>query len=411
MYKEISVKRLNVGMYVSLREIPWYKHPFLISRFLITKSSEINAIAALGRENILYDPKKSTSSPLKEDIEIEVDRKQIDYKEFSSLKAKKASELRKRRKRFHEMERHFNEALTLSQSVVAGIMNGQISFFEDAKSISANMVKAFLDDVNLSVQHINESASSDGQHFHALNVMVLSLTLGKQIGLTSEEMEVLSFGALVHDIGQTLLPKTIVIKQKLTKSELKQLRDHPRLGVSILSKLPDINREVMKIVYQHHEECNGKGYPKGLSGKGISSLAKIVSIADVYDRMINTRNPGLALSPHTALAFLFGKKKDSYDVEYLNTFIKMLGIYPPGTVCRFTSGDLGSIIGVDPGDPLHPEVILYDPSIPKHDAMIYKLGLDLDLEIKETVNPNELEQEASNYLGSRASIQYFPSTV
>lgn len=411
MYKEVSVKRLALGMYVNLGEIPWFKHPFMVSRFLIKKTSDIKTIAALGYETVLYCPEKSNSPPLKEEAEIDISKKNIDYKDLVRLKSAKASELRKRRKRFQKVERQFNEAMGQTKFLMKGIMSGEISFFDDAKALSKNMADTFLDDVDLSVHHINATASDHGQHFHSLNVMVLSLTLGKQLGLNPDQMGDLSFGALVHDIGMNLLPKTVAIKPKLTKAELKQFREHPRIGVSILSKLPDINKEVMKIVYQHHEECNGKGYPLGARMDRIAPLTKIVSIADIYDRMINTRDPALALSPHKALAYLFGKKEGCFDNEYLGTFIKMLGVYPPGTTCRFTSGDVGSIISVDPSDPLHPEVILYDPTIPKHDAMIYKLGVDLDLEIKDTINPHELESEAFNYLDSRAAIQYFPSTA
>jgi hypothetical protein len=164
----------------------------------------------------------------------------------------------------------------------------------------------------------------------------------------------------------------------------------------------------MKIVYQHHELCHGRGYPKGLKGDAILDLTKIVTIADVYDRLINTRDVKLGLAPHKALALMFSKRKDQFESDYLELFIKMLGVYPPGTVCRFDSGDVGVVVSVDPARPLLPEVVLYDENIPKHDAMIYRLGEDIDLTITTTLNPDEIDREVKGYLDSRSMVQYFP---
>lgn len=409
MLKRISVKRLTIGLHVSLADVPWFNHPFLRSSFEIKSKSDIKDIAAMGRETVLYDPKKSTAAPLKADSDLRIEGSKQLFAEKSLEKSKKASELRRRRLKFQKMEKEFSKALSRSSDLMREIMNGHIRFCDEAKGIADGMARTFLEDVELCVKHINVSASDDGQQFHGLNVMVLSLMLGKQLDLNSQLMEKLAFGALVHDIGMQDLPKQVRIKPKLSKLELQKYQEHPRLGVTILSQMPDIDKDVMKIVYQHHETCAGSGYPRGLRQDDITELSKIVCIVDAYDRMINTRDPGVALSPHKALAVLWGKQKQFYDERCLGTFIKMLGVYPPGTVCRFTSGDIGVIMGVDASDTLHPEVIIYDASIPKHDAIIYKLGIDLDIEIESTLRPTDLDSEQFNYLNSRTNIQYYPS--
>lgn len=409
MYEKVPVQRLQIGMFVSLRDIPWFKHPFLITSFEITRPSEINDILALGYDSVLYDPKKSKAQPLAKDNIAEVEVVQKDFKSKESLKVKKASELRKRRQRFREMEQRFHNSLNTTESILDGIKNKDVKFYEDIKTIAAEMAETFCADVNLSVEHINMSAASVGQHYHSLNVMVLSMMLGKQLGIDKTTMVELGFGALSHDIGQIDFPKELVDSSNRKQLKNEQYRQHPTIGVQTLSKLPDISRNVMKIVYQHHELCDGAGFPKGLKEKEITLLAKIVSVADWYDRLINTRDPKSAMSPHKALAYLYGKKRACFEPECLDTFIKMLGVYPAGTVCRFSSGDVGVIQSVDPNDPMHPEFIIYDPAIPKYDAIIYKLGVDLDLRVDTTCGINELEPDAITYLDSRALIQYFPS--
>lgn len=408
MHKKISVKRLTLGMYVSLREIPWFNHPFLLSHFELKKQSEINDILAIGCDTVLYDPKKSRTKPLAEEHEVAVNRFDKKFISKTSLKSKKASELRKRRKRFQEVEKDFSVASEKAGWLFEEVKGRGIDSHENLKEFALNMSKRFSPNVDLAVQHINVSASDAGQHYHSLNVMILALMLGQQLGLEEDEMEKLSLGGLLHDIGFLRLSKEIVCKKKMSKAEMAIFREHPKYGVAMLSALPDFCPEVMKIVYQHHEECNGKGYPKRLEADQISPLAKIVAVVDTYDRLINTRDASLGLSPHKAMAFMFGKKGDSFDQECLGTFIKMLGVYPPGTVCRFSSGDVGVVVGVSPSDPLHPEVIIYDPAIPKYDAIIYKLGTDLDLDIETSLSLKEIDMEALYYLDSRSKIQYFP---
>lgn len=409
MLKPVPVTRLRVGMYVSLKDIPWFKHPFLLTSFEIKDKDDIRNLVAIGRETILYDPEKSRSEPRSEDAVFAIDKIVDNFSDKSLQKVEKASELRKRRIRLQEVEKRFTLALDKANNLMTDVMSGKVAFYEEAKEIADDMAQVFIQDVDLCVNHINTSASEHRQEFHSLNIMVLSLMLAKQLGMSQKAMMNLSFGALVHDIGLRLIPKQLCIKPKLSKLEMATFMKHPRLGVTILSKLPDIDKDVMKVVYQHHEHCDGSGYPRGLKCDEITELSKLVAIAELYDELINTRLPEAAVSPHKALAIMFGKHGKWFDAEYLQVFIKMLGVYPPGTICRFASGDIGVIMSVDPQNPLNPEVILYDPTIPKPDAIIYKLGLDLDMKIEATLRPLDLDMEEFDYLNSRSRIQYYPS--
>jgi putative nucleotidyltransferase with HDIG domain len=410
MLKEISVKRLTVGMYVSLREIPWFSHPFLLSNFEIRNRQELRDIVAIGRATVLYDPQKSRSAPLDEDREVEIVENSPGTVTKSRRKREKASELRVRRTRFNEVREEFGKGLGKSKWILEAIKGGEPSAAEDARRLATAFGEKFLEDVSLAIQHINLTSMDAGQHFHSLNVMTLSLMLGKQLGLSREDMNTLSMGALLHDVGQLLLPGGIATSPKLSKAGWILFKRHPMTGVQLLSKLPGIDPAVMKIVYQHHEQCDGRGYPKGLQGDAIADLSKVVAIADTYDRLVNARDLSRGLAPHKALALMFTKKRKEFQEEYLEQFIKMLGVYPPGTVCRFNSGDVGVVVSVDPANPLLPEVVIYDANIPKYDAMIYRLGEDLDLTITGTLNPGEIDREVKGYLDSRSVVQYFPES-
>lgn len=163
----------------------------------------------------------------------------------------------------------------------------------------------------------------------------------------------------------------------------------------------------MKALYQHHERNDGQGFPEKLAGKEISLLAKIVSIANIYDNHCNKRNPKDSLTPHEALAFMFGVQKDQFDQDLLALFIQCLGVYPPGTIVKLSNGFIGMVISVNPRNPLHPSLIIYNPDIPKKEALIYDLMNEPNLKIESSMKPSQLAHEAYDYLSPRTRVTYY----
>ena len=120
---------------------------------------------------------------------------------------------------------------------------------------------------------------------HSERVTALSLAIGREMGLTAQELNSLQRGGLLHDIGKIGVPGHILDKPgKLTQEELAIIHRHPGKGARILEPIPAF-QEVIPIVEQHHERFDGKGYPRGLSGEAISLGARILAVADVCDAM------------------------------------------------------------------------------------------------------------------------------
>jgi len=124
---------------------------------------------------------------------------------------------------------------------------------------------------------------------HSERVTNLSLQIGHAMGLTSEELDILQRGALLHDIGKIGIPGYILDKpSKLTADEYTLFTEHPEKGALILEPIKAYCK-VIPIVAQHHEWFNGQGYPKGLSGDSICMGAGILAVADVYDALLSDR--------------------------------------------------------------------------------------------------------------------------
>lgn len=160
---------------------------------------------------------------------------------------------------------------------------------------------------------------------HSVNVAVLSIGLGAALGLGRGPLEQLGIGAILHDVGMSVVSSEIADKQgRLTHQEYSILKMHVLEGEKILRTNREIPEESLVAVLQHHEKLSGKGYPFRLSGNSIKLFGRIAGIADCYDSLITRRPYRPAFSPFTALSMI-AKETGSYDPELLKIFIRMLG--------------------------------------------------------------------------------------
>lgn len=132
---------------------------------------------------------------------------------------------------------------------------------------------------------------------HQKRLSELALDIGEKLQLDSDKLEGLQFGALLHDLGKIFIPYEILYKpEKLTHSEFELIKEHPTKGYLILKNI-DFPWPIADIVHQHHERCDGSGYPNNLTKNQILIESQIVAVADIVDSMISHRpyRPGIEL--------------------------------------------------------------------------------------------------------------------
>ncbi len=156
---------------------------------------------------------------------------------------------------------------------------------------------------------------------HCARVTMLSLKMGDEIGLTGDQLEVLEYGALLHDIGKIGIRGEVLNKSgKLTKEEYDHVKTHPEVGGKIVGGIHFLS-EAKKIVKHHHEWMDGKGYPSQLRGIQIDIKAQIVTIADVYDALTSSRPYRDAMSDKRAIDIMLENRVTQFNPELLDLFI------------------------------------------------------------------------------------------
>jgi HD-GYP domain-containing protein (c-di-GMP phosphodiesterase class II) len=162
---------------------------------------------------------------------------------------------------------------------------------------------------------------------HLRSVSSLSLRIGREISLPEEQMEALANGSLLHDVGKIGVPDRILQKTvRLTEEEYAEIKQHPALGVGILTPVKEM-ASALPVVKHHHERYDGRGYPDGLEGEEIPLIARIVSVADAFDSMIRARPYGYGVSREAALEEIRENSGTQFDPGIVNVLLEV--VYAP----------------------------------------------------------------------------------
>ena len=159
---------------------------------------------------------------------------------------------------------------------------------------------------------------------HSERVSAISVTIGRQMGLQTEDLDVLRLGALLHDIGKIGISDNVLRKpDSLTPEEFELIKEHPALGARMLRTVPFL-AEHLPIVELHHERPDGRGYPHGLTAEEIPMLARIVHVADAFDAMTSARAYRPALDTSYAVRELWRCAGTQFDAEVVQALVQIV---------------------------------------------------------------------------------------
>lgn len=407
----IDVAALRVGMFVHL-DGGWLSHPFPLSNFVITSADQIDRLRGLGLRQIRWSPSLSEQPPAVTpsppaaavvDAEPAANTAPADEDEARARRAALAAQ----RQRLALCDRQFVEATRAFKEVFDHAIDAPREAAEKATQLADALTAKMLVADEICIRLLTEDAG-DQATAHPINVGVLALLLGQRLRLGRTDMADLGLGALLHDIGKIDLP--IHAHQPIegsNKTERQLYESHVSMGVARARRMGLGNGAVL-IVAQHHEMADGSGFPRQIGGDHITPLAQVVALANRYDNLCNPDRRATALTPHEAMASLFAHGRHLFDPLVLETFIKMMGVYPPGSIVQLNDDRLAIVESVNPLRPLKPSVLVYDPYVDAADALHVDLDTTPQLSIRRSLKPRALPREVHDYLAPRRRLNYFP---
>jgi HD-GYP domain-containing protein (c-di-GMP phosphodiesterase class II) len=451
MFQPIAVDDLRVGMYIHL-EGGWLSHPFPLSSFKLTSPEQIAVIRGLTRCRLQWSPEKSDPAPADgpaggpaggdtpappeagaagaagddgiaagataaadasdaSDASDAPDTPDTPGTPGAGAAAGAATQaqratLEAQRHALQRCERQHAEAGRAFRAAQALVPSRPAQAREAAQALVGDML-AQMDEAGDIGIRLLAAPGGDRGTAHALNVTVISMLIGRTFGLGPAEMAELGLGALLHDVGKIDLPERVRhADDQMGAGELAAWREHVPRGL-VHGRRMALPEGALAVLAQHHEHADGSGFPAALRGDAMTLPARIVAIVNRYDNLCNPPLLARALTPHEAVSTLFAQGRAKYDPAVLGAFIRMMGVYPAGSLVQLTDDRFGMVAGVNSSRPLKPRVLVHDPRVPRHQALVLDLEHCQGLGIRRSLTAARVPPAVLQWLDPRPRLAYY----
>lgn len=260
-----------------------------------------------------------------------------------------------------------------------------ISHFSAGKGINLDKIKKLvsewihqLGDKPENMMNLLDIRRKEGYMFsHAVNTCILSIMTGIAMGYDAKQLDELGLAAIFHDAGKIKFSSNVSrqFPNFLTRNEREEYRRHPFYSLEILRENHTLSVNVLSACFQHHERWNGSGYPMGLKGDAICEYAQIISIADVYERLIVGLPHRRPTPVYYAVAILNQAAGEYFNPVIVDKFNQNVAIYPIGKIVRLNNQQSGVILGVDIKNKTIPVVRVASNEVDNDSNQVVELNL------------------------------------
>ena len=183
---------------------------------------------------------------------------------------------------------------------------------------------------------------------HSINVSMLSYLIAKWLKLGKKQMDILVKAGLLHDIGKTKMNPVLYNKyEQLSEAENEEMKQHPVLGWEIVHNAGNVDYDLTEAILMHHEREDGSGYPSGIKAEGISILARVLYVANLFDNLTSGTNNKKALNPFKAFEIMQTEGFKGYNTEIILKFLENAPNYFIGEKFFLSNGEVGEVIFIN----------------------------------------------------------------
>ena len=416
--KLVDVELLRIGQFIEL-DVGWMSHPFPTGSFKLANTQQIKAIQALNVRQIRCIPSKSDPDSLSLQTPADLgtpststsynpveDARKLASEQASALRKQRSEQLALQTRSLAVCERRFGEAIRQYRKTLDQRQSQPVVAATDTVNMVTSFVGEMMAEGESAIRLLSEAAG-DKSSMHPVNVTIVSLLLGKAMGLAEPELVDLGVAAFLHDIGKSELPDRVRWHDdSFSTAEYKAYQDHVAKSLHV-GKTMGLSKPALLAIAQHHELIDGSGFPSRLKGDSLSVAARILALINRYDNLCNPSRVASALTPHEALSLIFAQLKSKFDAPTLSAFIRMMGVYPPGSIVQLADERYGLVVSVNSARPLKPKVIVHEAGVSRHEALILDLEKTPGVGIRRSLKPALLPSAPLEFLAPRQKVCYF----
>lgn len=412
----ISPEQLCIGLFIHL-DLAWLDHPFTFSSFKIKSQDQVHTLQRLGLQKIRYSPAKSDRPPLssmQQAAQADMPEKSapapaLTAEEEATITAKHGRQARMQRQR--AMLAACEKDFVLTARTVRGLDRAIFSRPRDSALAGERLINRLADsmmtDKDITIHLMNDRTGGEDLYYHSLNVALLAMILAKEGRLGRREIVMIGMAALFHDVGKTEIPDRILLKEEpLNRSEQALYEQHVEWGLNAGRKA-ELSGEILTAIAQHHELCDGSGFPRRLRQDAISPLGRALALVDRFDHLCNHPALNAAMTPHEALAHIFTQQRSQYDAQFLKTFVRCMGVYPPGSLVMLSDDSYAMVVSVNSSRPLKPQLLVHVPDCDPAELPLIDLEMEPEINISKSLKPSQLPREALESLNPRKRTAYY----
>jgi len=346
MLKKIRVSDVRAGMFVHEICGSWMDHPFWKKAFLLEENEDLKTLKTCGVQEIWIDTDKGLDIGAEAVLSTPAEATQ---KVEDELKAIAKEPLREPRVPIHEELERARKLQAKSKAAVTSMFQevrmGNAIKVSDAAPLVEEISESITRNPEAFLNLARLKTKDDYTYMHSVAVCALMIALGKQLGLTGNDLKEVGLAGLLHDVGKMMIDDAVLNKPgKLTDEEFNIIKEHPRKGWELLKDSPEITATALDVCLHHHERVDGTGYPERISGEQLTLFSRMGAVCDVYDALTSNRCYKNGWEPAETIRKMAEWRNGHFDERVFQAFVKTIGIYPSGTLVRLKSGRLAIVI-------------------------------------------------------------------
>lgn len=250
------------------------------------------------------------------------------------------------------LRRSYARSLDVLRGIGMAVGAGQEFDLSGASLVVENLLEQTLAQPGASVLLSTMKSHDEYTFYHSVNVCILSITLGRYLGMDEDTLQLMALGALLHDIGKLRVSAAVLqYPGRLNSEQWAEIKLHPQEGASAILAAADAGQEIAAVVaLEHHGRFDGAGYPASSGNREKHLFSRLVTTSDVYDALTTRRSYRRAETPQQAVNVLTQGMGSHFDPDMVRALVNLLGVYPPGSLLRLSDGTIALVTEASRGE-------------------------------------------------------------